>query len=324
VISFVKKAAIFALAGLLLYLALRGMAWQDFVAPLRRMDPLWVAAAVALHFANMVLRGIRWGMLLAPIGGTSAIGFAAGMVGYLGNTFLPARAGEVLRIGLVARRLEAPVGFVTGTAAAERIGDAVAVSLLAFVLVQGIDGTPLWLMGAATLFGGAGIALLTTLIFLDKVEHLIMPPLRRLPVVGRFVPRVEAILTDVAHGAQALAGSRARAARYVALTALIWTIDGGVMVLLSQAFAATLSLPQALLLITAIALSSAVPSTPGGLGVLQFVAVAVLASFGFDQTIALALIVVWQGQMAMQFLVWGTLGWLWLAGRRGRLGLPQP
>ena len=311
-----KKLTVFAIAGLSLYLAVRGMAWQDFVAPLRSVDPMWVAAAMAVHFTGMVLRGVRWGMLLAPVGGNAGVGFAAGMIGYVGNTFLPARAGEVLRIGLVTRHLNAPMGFVTGTAAAERIGDAIAVSLLAFALVQSMDAAPVWLVGAATLFGGAGIGLLGTLIFLDKVEHVLMPPLRRLPGVGRFMPRIEALLVDVAHGAQALTDSSTRAGRYLALTAIIWATDTMVMVLLPHAFNASLAPTQALLLIIAIALSSAVPSTPGGVGVLQLVAVSVLVSFGFDQTLALAFFVVWQGTMALQFLVWGTLGWLWLANKQ--------
>lgn len=311
----IKNLAVFAIAGISLYFAVHGMAWQDFITPLQSVDPRWVAAAMAVHFTGMVLRGVRWGMLLAPVGGNAGIGFAAGMVGYVGNTFLPARAGEVLRIGLVTRHLNAPMGFVTGTAAAERISDAIAVSLLAFALVQSMDSAPTWLIGAATLFGGAGIGLLGALIFLDKIEHILLPPLRRLPVIGRFMPRIEALLVDVAHGAQALTESGARTGRYVGLMAIIWSSDALVMMILSHAFAVSLAPTQALLLISAIALSSAVPSTPGGVGVLQFVAVSVLTSFGFDQTLALAFIVVWQGSMALQFLVWGTLGWMWLAGR---------
>ena len=72
----------------------------------------------------------------------------------------------------------------------------------------------------------------------------------------------------------------------------------------------TLSLGQALILLSALGLSSAVPSTPGYVGVYQFVAVAVLVPFGFSRSDALAYILISQilGYLVVSF--WGLLG-LW-------------
>ena len=311
-----KKILVVALAGLLLYLAVRGVDWRGFVQPLQRVDARWVAAAMAVQLAAFILRGQRWGILLSPVGGTLPVGFAGVMLGYLGNTFLPARAGEVIRIGAVATRLSAPVGFVAGTAAAERVSDAIAVSLAAFVLVQTVTGAPAWLVGAATLFGTAGIGLLVALAFLDRVLRRVFPPLRRLPLVGPLMPRIEHVLLDVEGGVRALTESRTRLARYLALTVAVWCCDGIVVLLLTHAFGATLAFAQAMMLVTGLALASAVPSTPGYIGVTQFVAVSVLVPFGFSQELALAAIVVLQGTVVAQVTLWGTLGWAVLAGRR--------
>ena len=318
-VSILKKILVFGLAALLLALALRGMHWRAFVTPLRHLDAGWVAAAMAVQLSAFVLRGQRWALLLKPVGGTLPVGFGGVMLAYLGNTFLPARAGELIRIGAVATRLAAPVGFVAGTAAAERFSDAIATSLAAFVLVQGVTA-PAWLVGAATLFGGAGIGLLTALVFLDRFDRLVFPALHRLPLVGRFMPRVEHFLGEVSGGVRALTERRTRLARYVVLTAVVWSCDGTVAVLLAHAFGAPLAFAQAMTLVIALALASAVPSTPGNVGITQFVAVAVLVPFGFTRELALAFIVVLQGTIVAQVTLWGTLGWAALAGRGGKAG----
>ena len=53
-------------------------------------------------------------------------------------------------------------------------------------------------------------------------------------------------------------------------------------------------LPVAFLLIAGLGLGSALPSTPGYVGIYQFVAVTVLTPFGFSRTDAIAYILVAQ------------------------------
>ena len=76
----------------------------------------------------------------------------------------------------------------------------------------------------------------------------------------------------------------------------------------------TLTLAQAFVFISALGLSSAIPSTPGYVGVYQFVAVAVLVPFGFERETALALILLSQVFTLLIVSVWGGLG-LWVGSR---------
>jgi len=55
-----------------------------------------------------------------------------------------------------------------------------------------------------------------------------------------------------------------------------------------------LPVPVAFLLIAALGLGSALPSTPGYIGIYQFVAVTVLVPFGFSRSDAIAYILVAQ------------------------------
>jgi len=63
----------------------------------------------------------------------------------------------------------------------------------------------------------------------------------------------------------------------------------------------------AMLLIVALSLSSALPSTPGYVGVYQFVAVRVLQPFGISPSVAIAFMLVSQ---AISYAVTGVLGLL--------------
>ncbi len=68
------------------------------------------------------------------------------------------------------------------------------------------------------------------------------------------------------------------------------------------------TLPIALLLVTGLGLGSALPSTPGYIGIYQFVAVSVLTPFGFTKTNAIAYILLSQALQYALITFWGALG----------------
>src|SRR6476660_2086728 len=69
-------------------------------------------------------------------------------------------------------------------------------------------------------------------------------------------------------------------------------------------------LAAAFLLLAGLGLGSALPSTPGYVGIYQFVAVSVLAPFGFSKNNAIAYIMVAQALCYVVIGVWGGIG-LW-------------
>ena len=98
--------------------------------------------------------------------------------------------------------------------------------------------------------------------------------------------------------------------QFTGLTALIWLMDAVGAVLLAYILKIPLLLQQAFVLLAALGLSSAIPSTPGYVGVYQFVAVTTLAPFGISKADALAYILTSQilGYIIIGF--WGILS-LW-------------
>lgn len=315
--SWWSLAIALALAAVLLYLAFRGVDWSALLSRLGRGRLDILALAFLVCGTSYFIRGLRWRILLsgerriAPL--TAFWGIVAG---YLGNDFLPARAGEVIRSALLARKTGLSVGFVLATALVERMLDLVALVLISAVAITTLAAAPSWLVGATRLLAVAAVVALALFVVIPRLEHPIQRLLTRL--VGRITLRTR--LAGLLE--QFLLGMRAfqhvgRGAGFAGLTVVIWLADSLVMILVAQAFHLSLSLAQALLLIAALGLSSAVPSTPGYVGIFQFVAVTVLAPFGFTRDEALAFILAAQAVIYVVVIVWGPLG-LWALGFRRR------
>jgi uncharacterized membrane protein YbhN (UPF0104 family) len=104
--------------------------------------------------------------------------------------------------------------------------------------------------------------------------------------------------------------SVSRLAWFVALTGFIWTVDALTAVVAATGIGLHLPLPIAFLLLSALGVASALPSTPGYVGIYQFVAVTVLSPFGFSRADAIAFILVAQAMMYVVIGFWGSLGLL--------------
>ena len=101
-----------------------------------------------------------------------------------------------------------------------------------------------------------------------------------------------------------------RAFLFLFFTFIIWLGDAVVAVTIARSMGLILTIPQALLLGVALGLSSAIPSTPGYIGIYQFVAVTVLPPFGISNSQALGFIVVMQALSYLITTIFGGIG-LW-------------
>src|SRR3954452_24239269 len=138
------------LAAILLYFSLRGIDWAEVWRIVSRANLWYVFLALAVATFSLFLRAYRWRILLraqAPVPVSTA--FWATSAGYFGNNFLPARAGELVRTYMVARRSSLEKAFVLTTALLERVVDALAlVTISAVVLLMNPDA-PGWIGHAA-------------------------------------------------------------------------------------------------------------------------------------------------------------------------------
>ena len=317
--SWTLRSVFLLVAAGLLYVALAGMDWHAFLISLVTISPFWLVISLAWLLLALVVRAARWSMLLRPqTGPCLTAAFVAEAIGDLGNSFLPARAGEAARTVWLARRLSAPLSFVVGTAALERVSDAIFLALATFALVLNIPQVPPWLMAGAGMFLVLGLTALIMLFHLPGFSHLFTRLGRMLRLPRKLTRRGIGMLHELGTGSRSLLRHPGRSAVYASLTAALWLCDAVSMLCLAHAFGDTLSFIQALLFLAALGLSSAVPSTPGYIGVFQFVAVAVLVPFGLSRADALAIVLVYQLATLLHQLWWGGLAWLALRYRGDR------
>ena len=92
--------------------------------------------AIALYGVNTLVRSERWHRLLLDDGAhpLRADSYSLTVVGYAVNNVLPARAGDAVRVVMMAPRAQASKRTVLGTIVAERLLD-VAVILVVFLVV---------------------------------------------------------------------------------------------------------------------------------------------------------------------------------------------
>jgi hypothetical protein len=244
-------------------------------AETRRANPWQLALAVAATLLTYVLRAWRWQSLLAPIGPTRfASAFRTTVIGFAASFFLPARAGEVIRPYLLARREGLKPTATFATIILERLLDLAAVLLLFGLFVLTVpDGV---ISGGPEKFAhvqfwgsvAAGAAMVGLAVLFALAGH----PER----LGRAAGRIEAVLPAraarfVAHlvesFAQGLAVMR-QPARLVAALALsfpLWLSIAAGIWLTSQAFHITFPYTGSFLVMTLLIVGVAVP-TPGAIG----------------------------------------------------------
>ncbi len=304
----------FSVAGILLYYSLRGVDWRQVGATLSHADPIYVACAVALSSFALLCRAVRWRVLLKAGAEVSIpTAFWATCAGYFGNSFLPARAGELVRTFIISARTKLTKTFVLTTALSERLSDAVTLVIISSIVLLTLPVLPGWFAQAAKPFAIVGLCGAACIAILPRTERFWLKVLARVPIPQSIRARIAGILEEILVGLRAFHHS-GRLARFAGLAAVIWFCDAAGTVILMRALGFSISLPIAFLLITGFGLGSALPATPGYVGIYQFVAVSVLVPFGFAKADAIAFSFLVQ---ALQYLFIGFWGLLALSRQRG-------
>lgn len=110
-----------------------------FVGPSRVADavrgasPLYLALGVASYLAFFLARGFRWRMLFSKSAPDVRLSTTTGTtaVGWLANSILPLKGGDVLRAALLARRDKVSLVTSASTVALERVLDLLGLAMVA-------------------------------------------------------------------------------------------------------------------------------------------------------------------------------------------------
>ena len=302
------------LAIFFLFLAVRGIDWNEVEHTLLHVQVIYLFFGFCIFSISLLLRSLRWRTLLsARISVPPNIMFWTTAIGYLGNTVLPARAGEVIRSVVLGNKAGVSKSFVFATALTERVLDACVLVVTAVLLLPALGHLPeqlktfLWIITPLSLLAFGLVAFAPALWQLFAANMARAFALVNVHLPEKTMAKIFAVAEQYSLGAAAFVHPL-RAMVFFFFTASIWILDGCGAVIMAYSMGLTIQLPQAILFLIALALASALPSTPGYVGLYQITAVTILPGFGFTRSLALAYIFIMQFVNVMSVLIWGLIG----------------
>jgi uncharacterized membrane protein YbhN (UPF0104 family) len=272
-------------------------------------DLTLVLLAVCLYATITAARGLRWNVILrrAGIGGSYPATLQLVIIGYMGNTVLPLRGGEVLRVLLLSRESHANYPRVIGTIVPERLLDFAAVTT-AFVALTaiGVAGSPVGVAPAVIGF------VLVLLVGLGLFVYL------RLRVAG--------YLAGFADRARPLTATtrtllNRRGAALFALSVTIWCAEALVFFLVARSLHLDIALLDSLYVVIAASFVSLIPAGPGFAGTFDGAVLFALKALQVSGGAALGCVVLYR------LVIFGPItvvGLVLLVRRHGGLRMLRP
>jgi uncharacterized protein (TIRG00374 family) len=181
------------LGAFLLVLALRkvevAQAWQAFMS----VNYWFILAALPTVFLSHFLRALRWRYLLDPIRrlDTKSL-FSSLMIGYSANIIMPAYLGEFTRAYALSKKREISISSAFATVVMERIIDVFSLFALMLLAIS-MHPFPGWLVNSGYSMSAAALGLFLFLICLKKFSSQVQPWLHILlkPFPNQLVYKIE-------------------------------------------------------------------------------------------------------------------------------------
>jgi glycosyltransferase 2 family protein len=254
--------------------------------------------AIGLYAVNTLVRSERWHRLLLDDGAhpSRADSYSLTTIGYAVNNVLPARAGDAVRVVLLAPRADASRRTVLGTIVAERLLDVGVILVLFLVVGYAIlgevgAGSVEWIV-LASVAVVVGIAVAIVLVRRNERVHAFVTPM--LSSTRRLLSR---------HGAS-----------LVGMTFLIWIIEAGAWIAVGASVGFAMSFLEGLYLVALASVFALIPSGPGYAGTQDAATVIGIKAIGGTGATAVSYLVMLRFALLVPIT---AVGFLLLAARYG-------
>lgn len=304
----VWNIAAIVLAVVLVVQLARAADWRTVIGQVRHARLSVLLAWVVLGSAVCFLRALRWWVLLS---GEKRVTFSdafwANSSGNLGNNVLPARAGEFIRATMVSVTSGLSKRFVLAVGLCERVLDMLILVVLARAGLSYVSSVPYQVQRVIHLAFWVALCTLAALILATATQRLADLAAHNCSGGASQLRRIGSHLQPFVEGIRTI-HNRNRLLLFFFLTIPIWLIDAWGAQIVAGALGFRLPLPVVLILLAALASSSLLPTTPGQLGVFQFVNVKLLAIAGIHYNQALTYSLVLQAATYVLLAGWGIPG----------------
>ena len=283
--------------GVTFYFLFRNIDWTKMAEIFSHFQLLWLLPALVIYLLGYIVRGFRWVVLLSPVKKcTFQSLFPTLMIGFMANNVLPARAGEFIRAHLNGKKEGISRSASFATIVLERLFDGLTMIILLWVAL-GVGHLPIkeetmpssiqhainW---SPYVFGAAFLTLFALVLFKETAVGIINYFIRLAPqklhdpmenLAHTFIDGLH-ILKNAKESFQVLLAS---------LAAWICEFSAYYFLAIGMGVApAPLTLWSAALLMAIVNLGILIPNAPGGIGLFEFIGVALLLPFGVGKEMA--------------------------------------
>ncbi len=250
----------------------------ELINVLRTAQPSYLVIAVGFLLLYMWLRAVRWRFMLENKISILRV-FHLQNIGYMLTQILPLRLGDPARAVLVGSEPDLTVGQGLATMVVERLLDMLAIIVLLPFTLATVPALPDWMQTGAQTSGVLAIGAIGVVVLAANFRSYLPPLLARFRIPQKLIDLVD----DLLKGLNTLTHWRSGLTLTV-LSILPWIpiIFGYQFVMRSVGLSPTYL--QAGFVVCAGALSIALPSSPGQVGVFHAGATLAVVALGMSQT----------------------------------------
>lgn len=298
---------VFIIAIISLLAAFQGVDANQLFVFVKRADLFFLVFASMALIGSYAARSVRWYVLIKRKYHLDLVAvFWATVLGYLANSILPARSGDLVRVFAISRSFDRSFGFLFASSVFERIIEILFVILTGFLVVFLWREAPVWIGEYSVVAMVLLVLMFTFIFFVLFLVYRLKDCYLRFRFLNVISGKIDSLNVFIREN-RSTCGFACFAGIFLA-TIVIWIFEVIFVILVSLSLNYCFGVEEAITLLCALSLSSIIPSTPGYIGVFQFVAVTVLVPFGVSPEVALAYIIVFQLVQYVTVLLLGLIG----------------
>ena len=277
------------IAGFLLSIAIIILLFYfiDFGEALRafsQVKPLELFIVFILNFVVILFKSMRWQVLLDPRPRLVVL-YLTNLIGFMANTILPARAGELVRALILGKKENISKTTVIGSAALDRIFEGIGMFIL-LVIMPLIMDTPDWMKK-----GTLGFIIFFSILLIGLILFMKVNPdtiIKYIPLSDKTNTFLKGVLEKLQKGFEAINNIKTSSIATI-LSLLGWIVQVLMIHFVILSFGIHISPLAALMTLLSVNIAIMIPAAPGSLGTFELAVVLALGFFNIEKSLALSI-----------------------------------
>lgn len=274
-------AAGFGISIVLLYLSLRGIDYRQLAETIKRANIAYAFLPILCIFVCASLCSLRWTKVVGHHARFSDA-FTALLIGLFINNVLPARIGEVARGYALSKRMGIPFTYAVSTVFIDRLFDLLGLLVIAFIFFPR-QALPVSVSKALYVLAMLLVICLLALFAIsqEKVASRIAGFFHRYqkPLLHKLEKRI----LEIHENLRRIRSSPGKLFLYILMSLVNWFCMAMGLYFSLKTFGVSLPFVYVPFVCTVLNMGLVVPSSPGYIGVYEFLLITLLAIFGIPK-----------------------------------------